>query len=337
MKENINTAQITIGVVGLGLMGSSIVVSLLLAGHPVVAIAPIEGEERRASLHIKALLKHCTKDGLTNESIETYLRLLIISTNYSDLEGCRLILECVLEEMNIKKAVYKKIIKVVSKETIIASNTSAIPISELQQYVDYPERFIGIHWAEPAFNTRFMEITCGAKTAVEVSEWIFGLSYYWGKEPTLLRKDLKGFITNRLMYAVSREGLSLVEKGETSIQDLDKCLRYDFGSWITLMGIFKRMDFGGVRDYKVIFDTIFPTLNNRGDVPEIMERMVNIHARGTRNGHGLYHYTIEEARKWDEAFASFNEDIARLAALYPSENKVHPTKERNKGIIRNKK
>lgn len=319
MERKVNTTQITIGVVGLGLMGSSIVVSLLLAGHPVVALAPVKGEEKDAAMRIRVLLEHCARNGLTNKSVENYLSSLTISTDYRDLEDCRLVLECVLEEIDIKKAVYKKITKVVSHEIIIASNTSAIPISELQQYVIHPERFIGMHWAEPAFNTRFMEIIRGDKTAAEVSEWVYKLAYYWGKEPTLLKKDMKGFITNRLMYAVSREALSLIEGGVISVEDADKCFRYDFGSWITLMGIFRRMDFLGLKDYKVIFDTIFPALDNREDVPEIMQRMVEIHARGTQNCYGLYHYTAEEAREWDDAFAVFNKDIAHLAALYPSE------------------
>ncbi|TAN15006.1 MAG: 3-hydroxyacyl-CoA dehydrogenase family protein, partial [Chitinophagaceae bacterium] len=107
MERKVNTTQITIGVVGLGLMGSSIVVSLLLAGHPVVALAPVKGEEKDAALRIRALLEHCARNGLTNKSVENYLSSLTISTDYRDLEDCRLVLECVLEEIDIKKAVYK--------------------------------------------------------------------------------------------------------------------------------------------------------------------------------------------------------------------------------------
>lgn len=319
MTEKINTEKITMGVIGIGLMGSSIVVSLLLAGHPVIAIAPLKGEEKGASSHIRRLLEYCQQCGLLNSPQEDYLSALTISDDYRDLDSCQMVIECVLEEIDIKKTVYKKIVMAVSKKTVIATNTSAIPISLLQQYVTHPARFIGMHWAEPAFSTRFMEITCGDKTSGEVARWTYNLAHYWGKEPTLLRKDIRGFITNRLMYAVSRETLSLVEDGVVSMEDADKCFRYNFGSWITIMGIFRRLDFLGLEDYKLIFNNIFPKLNNRQDVPEIMKVMVKIQARGTQSCHGLYNYTDKEAQEWEDSFARFNGDIYRIAALYPSE------------------
>jgi 3-hydroxybutyryl-CoA dehydrogenase len=188
----------------------------------------------------------------------------------------------------------------------------------LQQLVSGPERFLGIHWAEPAYATRFMEITCGEKTCMEYAEWIFRIAHSWDKEPTLLKKDIRGFITNRLMYAVYRELFQLIEQGRTSMEDADKAFRYDAGSWITLMGIFRRMDFTGLTDWAVILKSIFPTLSNQNTVPKVMQEMVDVHARGTQNLKGLYTYSVEEAREWDQAFALFNKDIFQLASLYPS-------------------
>src|SRR5690606_35200374 len=228
---------------------------------------------------------------------------LTISEDYSVLHDCNLVVECIIEDIEIKKAVFKKILAAVGKDTVLASNTSAIPISILQTFIAYPERFIGIHWAEPAFATRFLEIICGEKTAPGTAEWVFELAYQWGKEPTLLRKDIRGFITNRLMYSVYREALTLVENGQATIEDADKAFRYDAGSWMTLMGIFRRMDFMGLENQLETFNTIFPTLSNTEKVPEIMQKMVDIQARGTHNAKGLYPYTEEESIKWDKAFA----------------------------------
>jgi len=322
MVSNINTADIPAGVVGLGLMGSSIVVSLLIAGHPVMAIAPLAEDMKLAPHRINNHLAHCERSGLLSRPIDWYVSRLIITEDYAQLRNCKLVLECVIEMPQVKKSVYGKIEASTAHDTVIASNTSAIPITELQAYVERPDRFLGIHWAEPSYMSRFLEITCGKKTAIQYAEWVFELAHHWGKEPTLLKKDLRGFVTNRLMYAIYREGLHLVEKGEADLEDIDKIFRYDAGSWMTLMGIFRRMDFIGLKDYTEILSRTFPQLSNDEKVPAIMLPLIDMKARGTGSKKGLFNYTDEEARKWDASFALFNEEIFRLAALYPSKAKT---------------
>lgn len=319
MAEKFAPTAINVGVVGLGLMGSSIVVSLLLAGHSVKAIAPIPEDMYTAPPHIKEQLLLCSKTGLLQRSVEEYLSQLLISEDYNELSSCSMVLECVIENLEIKKNVFKKITSVVASDTILSSNTSAIPISIIQQYVLWPERFLGVHWAEPAYATRFLEITSGNQTNNQYAEWVFDLAVSWGKEPTLLKKDIRGFITNRLMYAIYREALHLVEKKEATLEDVDKAFRYDAGSWMTLMGIFRRMDFNGLKDYSKIFSTIFPALCNNDNIPAIMQYMVDIEAKGVHNLKGLYSYTKEEALEWERAFALFNHEIFHLAACYPCE------------------
>jgi 3-hydroxybutyryl-CoA dehydrogenase len=309
--------DIQVGVVGLGLMGSSIVVSLLVAGHPVKAIAPLAEDMELGPARIKELLIECSKCGLLCRPVESYVSQLVITEDYSLLENCQFVLECVSESMEVKKDVYQKISSATGTDCIIATNTSAIPISILQQYIAHPERFMGVHWAEPAYMTRFLEITCGNQTSVQRAEWVFSLAIQWNKEPTILRKDIRGFVTNRLMYAVYREALQMINSGETTIEDADKSFHYDAGSWMTLMGVFKRMDFLGLDDFDAIFKNIFPKLNNDDQVPKIMQAIVNDKAKGIKSAQGLYNYTKEEAKNWEEKFALFNKDIYELAAKYP--------------------
>lgn len=317
MDQMIQTSEISVGVVGLGLMGSSIVAALLLAGHPVKAIAPLPAELTDAPDRILNQIKHGEEADLLTKSPEEYRIQLTVSADYEILRDCRLVLECVTERINIKQLVYQKIAAVVSSDAVIASNTSAIPISQLQQYVPNPERFLGIHWAEPAYMTRFMEITCGTQTSLERANWVFELAHSWKKEPTLLRKDIRGFVTNRLMYAIYREAFHLVETGAATLDDVDKAFRYDAGSWITMMGIFRRMDYTGLQDYPEIFRRIFPLLSNTNEVPSLMKPLVDNQLRGTQSVQGLYDYSEEEAKEWDHAFAVFNKDIFQLAARYP--------------------
>ena len=317
IEAQIDPATIEVGVVGIGLMGSSIIVSLLVSGHRVKAIAPVTNDLEDAESRITGLLNACAQADLLKCNIPWYLNRLDIGMDYNTLVNCSLVLECVIEDINIKAGVYQAITAVVPTTTIIASNTSAIAISTLQQLVDVPGRFLGVHYAEPAFATRFMEITCGAQTDAAKANWVFDLAHHWGKEPTLLRKDIKGFITNRLMYAVYRELFHLVDTGKATMNDADKVFRYDFGSWITLMGIYRRMDYMGIADYRMVFEKIFPTLSNTDKVPEVMQRIVENNGRGVQNLQGLYTYTPTEAKAWEDAFTLFNTEIFNLAAKYP--------------------
>lgn len=317
MEGSIETRDISIGIVGLGLMGSSIVASLLAMGYPVKAIAPIHGEKEVGYKRIREHLLLCEKFDILQHDMEAYLSLLTVSSEYSDLRSCSLVVECIVENLGVKETVFRKIAEVTRHDTILASNTSAIPISILQQSVPNPERFIGIHWAEPAFATRFLEIICGNLTDEKTTDAVYALALDWGKEPTILRKDIRGFITNRLMYAVYREIMHLVQKGDTSFEDADRAFRYDAGSWMTLMGIFRRMDYTGLKDAYTACNNIFPVLSNAEDISLQMQKIVDAHARGVQNGKGFFNYTKREADAWMEAFAAFNKDIFQLAALYP--------------------
>ncbi|MDB5208433.1 MAG: 3-hydroxyacyl-CoA dehydrogenase [Flavisolibacter sp.] len=322
MTNKMHPEEISIGVVGIGLMGSSIAVALLVSGHPVVAITPLSEELKEAPQRIKQQLLHCDEAGLLCHPVGHYLKKLTVSDNYNYLDCCRIVLECVIEQPKIKKEVYAKISSAVSSTTIIASNTSAIPISILQNYVPCPERFLGIHWAEPAYMTRFLEITCGDQTQIRYADWVYEVAHFWGKEPTLLKKDIRGFVTNRLMYAVYREALSLADRGVATIEDMDKAFRYDAGSWMTLMGVFRRMDYMGLENMLETLKNILPQLDNSESVPLMMQRMIDMQAKGTQTGQGFYEYNSCEGQEWQAAFACFNKDIDRLAEKYPSKKFV---------------
>lgn len=310
-----------IGVVGLGLMGSSIIVSFLNAGYHVVAMTPLVEELEIGQKRIQDQLISCHTMGLLSQDISFYKDLVLVTAAYEDLKDCDLVVECVIEIEEIKAKVYANIESVVNSTTVIATNTSAIPISKLQQYLVNPTRFLGIHWAEPAFATRFLEITCGEKTNPQIAELIQQEAETWGKEPTLLYKDIRGFITNRLMYAVYREGFNLINKDVANMAALDKCFQYDIGSWVSIMGIFKRMDYMGVEKYANTYAHIFPKLSNSDDVPPQMQKIAQSKGRGIHNLDGLYYHDAESASKLDQSFASFNEEIYSLVEEYREKKK----------------
>lgn len=315
--EAINTTTTPVGVVGLGLMGCSITTCLLMAGHPVVAVAPVSIDLEHAGKRITDHLIRSKEHGLIAHDPGYYFKQLIITEDYSQLNKCKLVIECTLENERIKQSVYNKIEAVISDDTIVTSNTSAIPISTLQRLTQKPARFFGLHWAEPSHTTRFLEIICGELSDQTKAEWLYALSHKWGKEPTLVRKDIRGFITNRLMYAMYREAMHLVEQGYASVEDVDRACRNNTGYWMTLVGVFRWMDLTGVPAYHTVMKDLFPTLHNGTEVPELIDKIVREGGRGVANAHGFYEYTPEEAKLWEETFTEFSYEIRQLALKYP--------------------
>ena len=314
-----NTENITIGVVGLGLMGCSICTCLLMAGHKVVAVAPVSSDLDHAFTRISEHLSKSQEEGMVTEPPAHYLQKLQIVEDYSALAPCTLVIECTIENESIKKSVYEKIEREIGDEALLVSNTSAIPISLLQSLTRKPERFFGLHWAEPSHTTRFLEVICGEKSDVSKGEYLYQLSQNWGKEPTLVRKDIRGFITNRLMYAMYREAFYLVENGYATIEDVDRACRNNAGYWMTLVGVFRWMDLTGVPAYHNVMKELFPTLCNSTEVPKLIDDVVKAGGKGVANAKGFYDYTPEEARLWEETFRNFSYEIRELALRYPAD------------------
>lgn len=317
MKINNNS---TIGIVGLGLMGSSIAAALLLNGQKVIALSPIASKiDQEAPARVQDSIEECIKEGLTNRSRDELIDNISYTSDYAKLKGCWLVMECVFEDLLIKKDVYAKIEKNVGESVIITSNTSAIPITTLQNHLIIPERFFGMHWAEPAYTSRFLEIVCGEKSPVQIGEELHAIAIDWGKEPTLVRKDVRGFITNRIMYAMYREALNLVENGFATIEDVDRACKNDGGHWMTFCGLFRYMDLTGLKAYHAVMKDLFPELSNSGDVPKLIDDIAKEGGNGISNGIGFYNYSEEEAKKWEEAFKRFAFDINRLSLKYTDE------------------
>jgi len=314
---SIRTIEIPVGVVGLGLMGCSITTCLLMAGHPVIAVAPISDDMKHAESRICNHFIKSREQGLVKEAPEFYLKNLVITEDYSRLQPCKLVIESTLEDEAIKKSVYSKIETEIGDDALMTSNTSAIPISILQKLTTHPERFFGLHWAEPSHTTRFLEVICGELSDIKKGEYLYDLSHLWGKEPTLVRKDIRGFIGNRLMYAMYREAFYLVENGYATVEDVDRACRNNTGYWMTLVGVFGWMDLTGVAAYHNVMKDLNPTLCNNTGMPKLIDDIVKAGGKGVSNGHGFYNYTPEEAKLWEETFADFSYEIRKLALKYP--------------------
>ena len=132
-----------------------------------------------------------------------------------------------------------------------------------------------------------------------------------------MRKDIRGFITNRIMYAMYREAFYLVENGYATIEDVDRTCRNDGGHWMPFCGLFRYMDITGLQAYYSVMKDLFPTLNNQSHVPKLIADIAEKGGNGIVNGKGFYTYTKEEAEEWEKAYEEFAFDISRLSGKYP--------------------
>jgi 3-hydroxybutyryl-CoA dehydrogenase len=307
-------------------MGTSIAACLLGRDQEVFAIESDTGKRRTARRRVSALLRGMNREGLLRQTPESVLERFHVADRYEELAECDIVLESITESVAAKKQVIKNIETVVSDKALIGTNTSGIPVTELQNRARHPERILGIHWGEPAHTLRFMEIICGKETDPAVAEMAMRLAAGWGKEPTLVRRDIRGFLTNRVFYAMLREAFFLLENGYATAADIDRSLRNDLGYWITFAGPFRMMDLMGPPAFEAVMRDLFPELNCAKRTPKLMENLVKSGGRGISNQKGFYRYTPAQAKRWERLFLQFSYDIRALAERYPEDVGDRPSR-----------
>ncbi len=156
-----------------------------------------------------------------------------------------------------------------------------------------------MHWAEPCHVTRFLEIICGEQTSQAALDSALRLARLARKEPSVVRKDIEGFIANRLGYAMYREAFHLLETGIADIETIDRSFRNAAGLWASICGPFRWMDLTGLPGYAAVMKRLLPQLSNARSVPAAMTALVESGAEGIRNGRGFYQYTQQEADRWE--------------------------------------
>jgi 3-hydroxybutyryl-CoA dehydrogenase len=318
--------QTRVAVIGLGLLGRGIAARFVACGFQVVAVDRSEAQHATARAEIGAMIDeliaaNAFPAGLREEWPSRYTA----ATDFREIVGCTFVVESVTEDPAAKEAAIAATEAAVAADTIIASNTSSISISELQKNRRHPERFVGMHWAEPAHATRFMELIRGEQTSDSAFEAAATLARQLGKEPCLCQKDIPAFIVNRIGYAMYREALHLLESGVADTETIDTAVRNALGLWATVCGPFRWIDLtGGPELYASALNRVLPTLATSAKVSPTMQELADAGARGVSNGRGFYQYTPEEAQHWRELYRKHVWRVARMQDEYFPLNSNEP-------------
>jgi 3-hydroxybutyryl-CoA dehydrogenase len=311
-----------IGLVGLGRVGRGIAASLLSAGFSVIAVETSEQIRREAYSAIRTGIEEVLDHSSPAPAASPWSERYITTNAIEGCKSCAFVIESVPEDLAIKKSVFTQLEGVIGNQVPIASNTSALPITLLQDGQSFPSRFLGMHWAEPAYASRFLEIIRGEQTSDDAIHSAVTLGDALGKEPSIVHQDIPGFIANRLGYAIYREAAYLLETGVGDVETIDRCFRNACGLWASLCGPFRWIDItGGPSLYAAAMAGVLPTLNNSSGLPPVFAEKQRDGERGTLNGRGFYRYDAGDAERWQSLLHEHAWEVRRL------QNKYYPLAE----------
>jgi 3-hydroxyacyl-CoA dehydrogenase len=211
------------------------------------------------------------------------------------LEGAGLVLEAVPEKLELKREVFAYLEEHSAPDTILASNTSGIPITEIARDAKHPGRVIGMHWSNPPHLIPMIEVVPGERTDDGVRVALVGIINAFGYE-AVVEREVPGFVENRILYAILRECLSLVERGVISEADMDTCVKWGIGYKLSVIGPMRLLDMAGLDIYQSVASYLNPDLSSSADVPQLIKERTAKNQLGMKTLGGIYEYTEEQVR-----------------------------------------
>ena len=222
---------------------------------------------------------------------------------------CDLVIEAVPENAEIKAKVFADLDRLAPAPAILASNTSGIPITKLAESVTDPSRVVGMHWSNPPHVIPVIEVIAGARTSPDVVERLRTTIGDLGLVPVRVQRDVPGFVENRVLYAIMRECLALVDDGVISAEELDTCVKWGIGFKLAVIPPLQLLDVAGLDIYNAVGSYLNQDLSARRDVSETITSRVQRGELGMKTGQGLFGYTPEQAQSLRQ------ERAARLVAV----------------------
>jgi 3-hydroxybutyryl-CoA dehydrogenase len=286
-----------VGVVGLGLMGSGIAQVCAQAGLATVAREVDQGLVDKGLGRIKKFLDDGVAKGKVEAGVrDTTLANLTGTTKVEDLADCDLVIEAIVENLDAKHALFAALDKVAKPETIYASNTSSLSVTEMAAGTRRPGRVVGLHFFNPVPLMPLVEVVRGLTTSAETFDAAVAFVRRLGKEPIVAR-DRSGFIVNRLLVPFLLDAVRALEEGTGSVPDIDRGMQLGCGH---PMGPFTLLDLVGLDTVLSIGEILFQEYREaRFAPPGLLRRMVAAGFHGRKSGRGFYDYSFDPPRPSD--------------------------------------
>jgi 3-hydroxybutyryl-CoA dehydrogenase len=211
-----------------------------------------------------------------------------------DLEGAvrdaDFIIEAIPEVIELKLNLYQQLEEIIKPDAIVASNTSTFPISQLMEKASFAERMVITHFFNPGHLVPLVEIVQHDETKPEIVKTTMDLMRKIGKSPILLKKEIAGFIANRLQTALMREAFYLLKEGVADAEDIDTAITAGPGFRWAFTGPIEIADFGGLDTWQRVFDNVSPVLDQSKEAPDLIRDLVAEGKLGTKSGEGIFTY-----------------------------------------------
>ena len=284
-----------VGIVGAGMMGGGIAQVCAQAGLSVLMMDTNPSALEKAKKDIAWSIGKFSEKGKIKEDAGTVLARISETTELGNLKESDIIIENVYEDIGLKREVFKALSSIVSDKTLLSTDTSAIPITELAAVTRYPERVLGLHFFSPAQMMRAVEVIRGVTTSDRVMEAGVTFVEKIGKKPIRVERDIAGFLLNRINFPSTVEAIRLVEEGIATVAEIDEGMRLAFGR---RMGPFETGDMVGL---DVMMRAMMSTYEETKDMkfypPVLMQRKVTAGHLGVKTRKGWYDYNEDGTRK----------------------------------------
>jgi 3-hydroxybutyryl-CoA dehydrogenase len=281
-------AKARIAVIGAGLMGHGIAQVFAAAGHDVTIHDSVAASRDSARARILTNLKDLGEDQSAVERVRPAADLT------DAVREADYVVEAVLEDLPLKQQLFVEIEKHVRADTILASNTSVIPIASIMEGLRDRSRALGTHWWNPPYLVPLVEVIGTQWTSTKAIEWTIALHEAAGKMAVRVKKDVPGFVGNRLQHALWREAIALVEHGICDAETVDTVVKASFGRRLAVLGPLENADLVGTDLTLSIHRTVLPAIEHRAGASPYLEGLVAQGKLGFKSGEGFRKWSAEE-------------------------------------------
>ena len=300
-------------VIGAGLMGHGIA-QIFAAKNYNVRLLDVKDELlSKAVENIRLNLSRMARKGVGLESeIETIISRVTTTTNMGEATSdAQLVIEAVIENLELKQRIFQDLDQLCPTETILATNTSVISITEIVAKAHRRDRIVGTHFWNPPYLIPLVEVVKGKETSEETVEITYDFLKNAGKHPVMVMKDVPGFIGNRLQHALWREAISIVENGIADQASVDEVIKKGFGIRLPVLGPLETADMVGLDMTLAIHDYILKYIDSSPSPSPLLREKVEKGELGFKTGQGFYTWSAEEAERSRENLLEYLLDRTR--------------------------
>lgn len=289
-----------IAVLGAGVMGTGIGQTFAMKGHEVMMIYVYDDKLRAKPIEtMTENLKVLAENGVLDEAeIPEITGRVRCTESLEEAAGfADIIFECIVENLAVKQDYFAKLDALCPESTILATNTSAISVTEIAEKSVHKDRIIGTHYWNPAYLVPLVEVIktgyVSEKTVKETYELLEGA----GKMPVIVQKDVPGFLANRMQHALFREAISIVENGIATAEDVDKAIKYGFGMRLGVRAPMEVIDAGGTDLTYSIHEYLFPHIENSTRPSKLLKQKLDEGKLGFKSGEGFMKWSREDIER----------------------------------------